>query len=103
MGSQIATNCLLSGESGGNCVPFLLLLTRSSSFLLVRAYLDLGGVCSASIADRVTTNRVPSILFFVLLVCLLDRGPPQDRMDELVRERGEFIGLCLLVCRLVAN
>jgi hypothetical protein len=24
-------------------------------------------------------------------------------MDELVRERGEFIGMCPLVCRLVAN
>jgi hypothetical protein len=34
-----------------NCVPFLLLFTRSSSFLLI-SRLSRSGVCSAFIADR---------------------------------------------------
>jgi hypothetical protein len=48
---RIATNCFWSGESRGNCVPFLLLFTHSSSFLLV-SRLSKSGVGSAFIADR---------------------------------------------------
>jgi hypothetical protein len=48
---RIATNRFWSGESRGNCVPFLLVFTRSSSFLLV-SRLSRSGVCSAFIADR---------------------------------------------------